>query len=101
MKRSAATMKTKSPALKKIPVLGSDEEAENFVAHADLTKYNLSEFKPFQFEFQRKEARVNMRLPSSLLNAVKDEAGKRGVPYQRFIREAIEQAVGSARKKAS
>jgi predicted DNA binding CopG/RHH family protein len=84
-----------------MPVLKSDEEAEDFVADADLTEYDLAEFKPFRFEFQKKEARVNMRLPGSLLDAVKDEAGKRGMPYQRFIREAIEQAVGSTRKKAS
>lgn len=94
-------MKTKSPALKKIPVLMTDAEAEDFVENADLTEYDLSEFKPFRFEFEKKEARVNMRLPGSLLDAVKSEAGRRGVPYQRFIREAIEQAVGPARKKTS
>jgi predicted DNA binding CopG/RHH family protein len=94
-------MKNKSPALKKIPVLKSDEEAEDFVTNADLTEYDLSEFKPFRFEFQKKEARVNMRLPVSLLEAVKSEAEKRGMPYQRFIRETIEHAVASGHKKAS
>jgi predicted DNA binding CopG/RHH family protein len=101
MKGSAVIMKDKSRPLKKIPVLMNDEEAEDFVANADLTEYDLSEFKPFQFEFQKKEARVNMRIPVSLLEAVKIEAQRRGMPYQRFIRETIERAVSPARKKAS
>jgi predicted DNA binding CopG/RHH family protein len=94
-------MKNKQAALKKLPVFRSDEELEAFVDHADLTEYDLSEMKPYRFEFEKKEARVNMRLPGSLLNAVKSEARERGIPYQRLIREAIEQAVSPARKKAS
>jgi predicted DNA binding CopG/RHH family protein len=78
---------------KKIPVFRTDEEAERFVAEADLTEYDLSQFKPVRFEFEKKAARVNMRLPETLLNAVKARAQARGIPYQRFIREALEQAI--------
>jgi predicted DNA binding CopG/RHH family protein len=78
---------------KKIPVFRTDEEAERFVAEADLTEYDLSQFKPVRFEFEKKSARVNMRLPETLLNAVKARAQARGIPYQRFIREALERAV--------
>jgi predicted DNA binding CopG/RHH family protein len=78
---------------KKIPVFRTDEEAERFVAEADLTEYDLSHFKPVRFEFEKKAARVNMRLPETLLNAVKARAQARGIPYQRFIREALEQAL--------
>ena len=46
-----------------------------------------------KFEFEKKSARVNMRLPEPLLEAVKEGARKRGIPYQRFIRDALEQAV--------
>jgi predicted DNA binding CopG/RHH family protein len=94
-------MKDKSSPLKKLPTLKSDEEAEDFVENADLTEYDLRAFRPIRFEFQKKEARVNMRLPVSLLEAVKQEAGRRGMPYQRFIRETIERAVDPGRKKAS
>ena len=86
---------------KKWPELKTDEEAERFVAEADLTEYDFSEMKPIRFEFERKEARVNMRLPSSLLDAVKSKAQKRGIPYQRLIREAIEEAVAPTKRKAS
>ncbi len=82
---------------KRIPTFKSDEEAEEFVANADLSEYDLSGGTVVRFEFESKSARVNMRLPESLLKAVKERASKRGVPYQRFIRETLERAV-SGRK---
>lgn len=78
---------------KPLPRLTTDEEAERFVDEADLSEYDLSGFKPMQFEFEKKSARVNMRLPEPLLDAVKAKAQARGIPYQRFIREAIERAL--------
>jgi predicted DNA binding CopG/RHH family protein len=79
--------------LKKLPTLSSDEAAEEFVANSDLTEYDLSEGQFMRFEFQPKSERVNMRLPRPLLDAVKASAAKAGVPYQRFIRQALETAV--------
>ena len=78
---------------KPLPRLSTDEEAERFVNEADLTDYDLAQFTPVQFEFEKKSARINMRLPETLLNAVKAKAQARGIPYQRLIREAIERAV--------
>jgi predicted DNA binding CopG/RHH family protein len=78
---------------KKIPVFETDEQAERFVENADLLEYDLSGAKPVRFEFKKKDARVNMRLPQTLLTALKERAKQRGIPYQRFIREALEQAV--------
>lgn len=84
---------------KKLPKLRSDKAAETFVAESDLTDYDLSGMKVMRFEFQPKSERVNMRLPKPLLQAVKSSAAKAGVPYQRFIRQALEQAV-RPRKRA-
>ena len=85
----------KWPTLKKkIPSFKTDKEAENFVARADLTEYDLSGGKPERFEFEKKSGRVNMRLPEGLLQKVRKKAAARGIPYQRFIREAIEYAIG-------
>lgn len=78
---------------RKLPKPASDETAAKFVAEADLTSYDLSDMKPVRFEFAAKEARVNMRLPGELLAAVKSAANKAGIPYQRFIRRALEQAI--------
>lgn len=80
---------------KKLPKLTTDREAEDFVASADLTDYDLSGFRPVRFEYEAKDAKVNMRLPESLLAAVKQRASILGIPYQRFIRDALERAVTS------
>lgn len=88
-------MKRPKPKLKKFPRLRSDEEAEAFLENADLSEYDFSQFKPMRFEFENKSARVNMRLPESLLEAVKKRAEKRGIPYQRFIREALERELAT------
>ena len=79
--------------LKKLPKLKSDKEAEAFVANSDLTEYDLSGGEIVRFEFQPKSERVNMRLPRPLLEAVKATAAMAGIPYQRFIRQALETAV--------
>ena len=83
---------------KKLPRFRNDKEAEEFVDKADLTEYDLSEMRPVRFEFQPKSERVNMRLPRQLLDAVRSSAAKAGVPYQRFIRQDLEEAV--ERKRA-
>jgi predicted DNA binding CopG/RHH family protein len=78
---------------KKRPVLTSDEEAERFVEEADLTGYDFSEMVPMPFEFEPKTAQINMRVPQTLLDAVKERAKRRGIPYTRFIRELMEREV--------
>ena len=82
---------------KKIPTFKTDREAERFIDTADLSDYDLSGARPVRFEFEKKDARVNMRLPRALLDALKERARQRGIPYQRLIREALEQAL-TARK---
>jgi predicted DNA binding CopG/RHH family protein len=78
---------------KKLPTLISDEEAEEFVAKADLTEYDLSTMVPMRFELKRKDKSVNLRLPEQLLEAVRSRAARAGIPYQRFIRMALERAL--------
>lgn len=43
-----------------------------------------------RFEYRHKDARLTMRLPEDLLRAIKDAAAREGIPYQRFIRRALE-----------
>ena len=78
---------------KKWPVLKTDEEAERFVAEADLTEYDFSEMVPMRFEIEKKSDRVNMRVPKPLLDAVKERARGRGIPYTRLIRELMEREI--------
>ena len=83
----------KKKSLKPLPQLKSDEAAERFVDEADLAEYDLSEFKPTHFEFEKKDSSVNLRVPRALLAALKAQAAKRGIPYQRLIREGMEKVV--------
>lgn len=78
---------------KKIPSFKSHREGEEFVATADLTKYDLSGAKLVHFELKRKDKSINLRLSDDLLAAVRKRARCDGVPYQRFIRLALERAV--------
>jgi len=87
--------------LKALPALMSDEQAEHFVENADLTEYDLSQFKPMHFELQPKSERVNMRLPKPLLDAARARAQAEGIPYQRFIRRALEMALAGGGKSKS
>ncbi|HEY4774371.1 MAG TPA: BrnA antitoxin family protein [Xanthobacteraceae bacterium] len=83
---------------RKLPKLRSDRAAEDFVARADLTRYDLSGMVPVRFEFKPKTERVNMRLSKDLLDSVKKRAAEAGVTYQRYIRLALEQAVAQGRR---
>jgi predicted DNA binding CopG/RHH family protein len=78
---------------KKFPELKTDAEAERFVATADLSNYDFSDMKPMRFELRRKDKTVSLRLPELLLEAVRQRAERAGMPYQRFIRMAVERAL--------
>ena len=82
---------------RKIPELRTDEEAEAFLEQ-DLSDLDYGQFRPVRFEFERKTAQINMRVPKLLLDAVKQRAAARGIPYTRFIREALEIALERGRK---
>lgn len=75
---------------KALPSLRSDEQAEQFVASADLSQYDLTGFKPMRFELEPKSAALNMRIPQKLLDALKQEASQQGIPYTRYVRHLLE-----------
>jgi len=77
------------------PTLSTDEEAEIFVSTADLSEYDWSLAEPVRYEFEDKSARVTMRLPEKQLENIRVEAAKRGIKYQRFMRELMERGLRS------
>lgn len=77
---------------RKVPRLKSDKQAEDLLAQ-DLSDLDFSQFKPARFEFEKKEAQINMRVPKPLLDAVKAKAKARGIPYTRLIRETLERSL--------
>jgi predicted DNA binding CopG/RHH family protein len=82
---------------KTIPTFNTDQEAEHFVATADLSEYDLSGGHVVRFELRPKDKTVNLRLPGALLDTVRQQAEKAGIPYQRYLRMALEQALGNAK----
>ena len=78
---------------KPFPKFKSDTEAEAFVENANLAEYDFSDMSPMRFELKPKDKSVNLRLPEQLLNAVRSKAQSAGIPYQRFIRIALELAI--------
>lgn len=83
---------------KTIPTFNSDREAEDFVATSDLSEYDLSGGQIVRFELRPKDRTISLRLPEQLLEAVRQKAQTVGIPYQRFIRMALEQAVHDAKR---
>ena len=79
--------------MKIVPHLTTDDEAEAFLAQ-DLSGLDFQQFKRVTWEAEPKSARINMRLPEALMNALKAKAAQRGIPYQRLIREALERELG-------
>ena len=81
---------------RKVPRLKTDEEAEAFLEQ-DLSDLDFSQFKPMRFEFEPKEKSINLRISEGLLKAVQTHAKRQGIPYQRYIRQALERAITQKR----
>jgi predicted DNA binding CopG/RHH family protein len=85
---------------KKLPALRSDKEAAAKLLDRDLSPYiNAEDLEPFPFEYKPKQKSVNLRISDELLNAVRTAARRRGIPYQRYIRQAFELALRQREKR--
>ena len=88
-------MTKKTPEGKPLPHFETDEDARKFTDEADLSEYDLSGFRPLSsFAFaQKKDARLEMRIPSDQLEALKAEADRQGIPYTLLARSILEQGL--------
>lgn len=75
--------------MKRVPEFKTDAEAEAFLEQ-DLSSLDFKQFKPMQFEIAKKEASLNMRLPSILMEAIRAKAKAKGIPYARYVRMVLE-----------
>lgn len=82
---------------KKIPAFKSDRVTAAFIDKADLSQYDLSGAQLVRFEMKRKDKSINLRLPEELYDAVRKRASREGLPYQRFIRLALEKTIASSK----
>ena len=85
---------------RKLPSLKSDKEAEELLDNRDLSDFiNAGNLQPFPFEYRPKQKSVNLRISDELLKAVRAAARRHGVPYQRYIRQALELALRQSRSR--
>ena len=77
---------------RKVPALATDEEAEAFL-EGDLSDLDYGAFKPLTLISESGTARMEVRLPATLAQAVEARAIEKGISQERLIREAIERAV--------
>ena len=77
--------------MKPFPPLESDEEAEEFVATADLTEYDPSEMVTMDLE--RTTGSETIVLSDALLVASREKAAHLGIALESFVRSAIERAL--------
>ena len=74
----------------------SDRAAKAF-SKKDLFEFISTEnFKLVSFEFAPKDKSITLRVSNQLLGAVQSAAKRRGINYQKLIREAIEQFLKKA-----
>jgi predicted DNA binding CopG/RHH family protein len=85
---------------KRVPKLRTDEEAEAFLEQ-DLSEYIDPRYMvPLRYEVRLKDCSINLRMSEQLLDAVKRRASEQGIPYQRFIRMTLEDALSHRRRPA-
>ena len=78
---------------KKAPKFKSDKEAADFLEQ-DLTDYiDPGKAQRVTFEFLPKTEKVNLRFPPELLKEVRKKAARKGMSYQKYIRQAVEESL--------
>jgi len=99
----AANQPRTEPARKKpYPTFRGDDEEQAFLDKADLSEYDLETgFAPLEewlaaAEAMHKDASVNLRLPRAMIEAYKQKAKARRMPYQRLMRMALQEALKRA-----
>jgi predicted DNA binding CopG/RHH family protein len=88
------TSKGQTIMFKKIPALKTNQQTEDLLIVLTYRNMTFQSSKQRSLSSLPKNQRLNMRLPSSLLEAVKKKAKAKGLHYQRYIRATLEKGVG-------
>ncbi len=86
--------------LKKIPNFKSEEEEFEFWSQNDSTEYiDWKKAQPAIFpDLKPTTKTISLRLPVFLLYRLKEEANKRDIPYQSFIKQILAEKLEELRK---
>ncbi|HEY0569412.1 MAG TPA: CopG family antitoxin [Xanthobacteraceae bacterium] len=82
---------------KELAELKTDDGAEAFLEQ-DAYDLDFPQTKPMRFEFRPKQKSINLRVSEELLQAVRAHAKQQGIPYQRYIRQALERALAQPKR---
>lgn len=75
---------------KRLKRMKTDKQAEDLLEQ-DLSEFLDSDnFSSVTFEFEPKDVSVTLRMSDNLLHAIKQKAKRRGVSYQKLMREILE-----------
>ena len=77
-----------------LPNFNSEDEEREFWANIDLSEYiDSSDLKKVSFPNLKPTTRpISIRFPEYVIDAVKEQANKLGVPYQALIKEVVANA---------
>lgn len=85
----------KRKKLKYVPRFKTEDEERDFWAKNDLTDY-LHQFQPVKLDLSKLKPStrpITIRLPESLLEALKTLANKKDVPYQSLMKVFLDERV--------
>lgn len=78
---------------KRLPKMKTNRAAERLLSK-DLSDYlHKGNFSRVSFEFDPKDKNISLRISESLLKAIKLASETKGISYQKFIREAVEESL--------
>jgi len=78
-----------------LPEFKNEDEERDFWDNIDITKY----FEPEDFKrvvypnLKRSSKAISIRLPETLIEEAKEKAEKLSVPYQKLMREVLQQGL--------
>ncbi len=93
-------MKKKNKTIKPIPNFKNEDQERNFWANHDITDY-FDASKPLEIDLSALKPStrpVTIRLPESLLSALKTIANKRDVPYQSLMKIFLAERINQENK---
>lgn len=75
---------------KPIPDFATEEDEADFWSTRDTTEYDLGPEVTMDADPGSRTRPISIRLPEWLLAAIREEAGRRRMPYQRLMRDTLE-----------
>lgn len=81
--------------MKKIPKFQNEDEEREFWAHVDTSEYfDFSKAKHVSFPNLKPTSQpISIRIPSYILEHVKQKANEIGIPYQALIKQYIAEGI--------